>query len=106
MANAGKNDNGSQFFITLAQTPELDKKHTIFGKVTGNTIFNVMSIGDVATGANDRPEVPPKILKTEILLNPFDDILPRVDTQAAGNCSHRLLHISENDFFQCSLTRW
>jgi len=33
MANAGLNDNASQFFFTLGATPELDRKHTIFGKV-------------------------------------------------------------------------
>ena len=46
MANSGKDDNGSQFFFTFAPTPELQNKHTIFGKVTGETVFNMLKLED------------------------------------------------------------
>lgn len=55
MANSGKDTNGSQFFITLAPTPWLDGKHTIFGRVKSGMRV-VQRMGLVKTGPEDRPE--------------------------------------------------
>ena len=50
MANRGFNTNGSQFFITLAETPWLNDKHTIFGEVTsGMDVVNQLQERDPQT---------------------------------------------------------
>jgi len=77
MANAGKDDNGSQFFFTLAATRELQNKHTVFGKVAGDTIFNMLRLATGHLEDGDRPKYPHRITGAKVQVNPFDDIVPR-----------------------------
>jgi len=66
MANAGPGTNGSQFFITVAPTPWLNNKHTIFGEVVKGYDIVQRVANDIPKGSGDRPTKDVKINKLTI----------------------------------------
>lgn len=78
MANENRPDtNRAQWFFTLDECRWLDGKHTIFGTVAGDTVFNLLRMGEAEIGEGDRPAEDILLKTVEVLLNPFDNIVPR-----------------------------
>jgi peptidyl-prolyl cis-trans isomerase SDCCAG10 len=77
---AMSSSKGSQFFLTLGKADWLNSKHTIFGKTSGDGVYNLVKLGDAETDAHDVPtdDPQPHIVTVEVLsLGPFEGLMPR-----------------------------
>ena len=73
MANAGKDSNKSQFFITFRSCKHLDRKHTVFGKVVGG-LETLDRMEKVEVDSKDAPKEPILIKQAVVYVDPFKEL--------------------------------
>eukprot|EP00177_Eucheuma_denticulatum_P001626 GFKZ01002923.1.p1 GENE.GFKZ01002923.1~~GFKZ01002923.1.p1 ORF type:complete len:460 (-),score=58.93 GFKZ01002923.1:428-1744(-) len=74
----------SQFFFTLGKAEWLDGGHSIFGCVKGESLFNLVAMGDIEVNGFDA-EGGPRVLKVEIVENPFDGMVRQLSGARTGH---------------------
>jgi peptidyl-prolyl cis-trans isomerase B (cyclophilin B) len=78
MANAGPQTNGSQFFITHADTPWLDGKHTVFGEVASDDdqiVVNKIAQGDKIKSIVIEGDIAELMVKVKPMIDKWDAAL-------------------------------
>lgn len=102
MANSGPSTNGSQFFITLKETPWLDGKHTVFGEIViGQEIVDSIGIVET-TQPGDKPVVEVVINELNIIrkgnvsLDSFENAMAIVDKKIQEEQAEMLKIASES----------
>lgn len=81
MANAGKDTNGSQFFITFAKTTWLDNKHVVFGRVVKG-LESLNKIEQIETGEKDRPKREIRIVNCGIVeKEEVDEVVKKIEEE-------------------------
>jgi peptidyl-prolyl cis-trans isomerase SDCCAG10 len=78
-ASSEPNQNGTQFFMTLGPCEHLTRRHTIFGRLTAKTLFNLVPLSSMETDAHERPVGRVlTVVKAVVVEAPFDDLAPRM----------------------------
>lgn len=81
--NQKRNSNSvDSFFITLKPTPEFNNDYVLFGKITGETIYNVIKINESEMVSEETPMFPATITDIEIPIRYFDDLVEPRDHAA------------------------
>lgn len=78
-ANTEKDRNGPEFFFTLGPAPELQNKHTIFGRLKGNSVYCLVDLNECPVDKDLAPLSEKKILEVIVVENPYPDIVARPD---------------------------